>query len=190
MIYEYIINGVAVQTGDLICTRDGDTANIAGQFWRFIGKLIPGEVDHIVIYVGPKGRCVEAGAKGRVIEFKINAEKWDARSMVEQRGPIIDEFFGIVYPLGKKSLRAAEIAKKREFVAEYCLKQAKLKKPYNLNLFDSMTEDRFYCSQLAYKAYLEVGVDLNTGIGVPQIIGSESIIFPQEIWDGCIHKKG
>jgi len=58
MIFEYVINGIAVRTGDLICTRDGDTRYIAGHFWRLIGKIIPGDVDHIVIYVGPEGRLV------------------------------------------------------------------------------------------------------------------------------------
>jgi len=56
-----------VQTGDIICTTDGGGEIFAGQFWRLVGKLIPGEVDHIAVYVGPQGRCVEAGAKGRVI---------------------------------------------------------------------------------------------------------------------------
>jgi uncharacterized protein YycO len=52
-----------------------------------------------------------------------------------------------------------------------------------------MTEDAFYCSQLAYKAYLKEGIDLNTGKGVPHFPGMESIVFPQEIWSGCEHEK-
>jgi hypothetical protein len=77
MIYSYEINGLLVKTGDLICTTDGGDSIIAGQFWRLIGKLIPGDVDHIVIYVGPEGRCVEAGAKGCVITFEAKNHKWD-----------------------------------------------------------------------------------------------------------------
>ncbi len=71
MIYSYEMNGLKLQTGDLICTTDGGGENIEGQFWRLIGKLIPGDVDHIVVYVGPGGRCVEAGAKGKVITFEV-----------------------------------------------------------------------------------------------------------------------
>ena len=65
MIYDYEINGVPVRTGDLICTTDGNDSPISGQFWFLIGMLIPGDVDHIVVYTGPQGRCVEAGAGRR-----------------------------------------------------------------------------------------------------------------------------
>ena len=101
MIYTYRINGLLVQTGDIICTTDGERGIIPGEFWRLIGKLVPGAVDHIVIYVGPRGRCVEAGAKG-VITFEVEGNTWVAREMTEQRGPLIDTFYGVAYPLGGK----------------------------------------------------------------------------------------
>ena len=53
MAYSFAINGLALKTGDLICTVDGGGPVIPGEFWRLIGKIIPGEVDHIVIYIGP-----------------------------------------------------------------------------------------------------------------------------------------
>src|SRR5512136_2944742 len=99
MVYEYSLNGLQLKTGDLICTTDGDSSDVTGQFWRIIGKLIPGEVDHIVIYVGPEGRCLEAGAKGRVIAFDIVGNAWDVNKMMAQRGPFIDVFHGVAYPL-------------------------------------------------------------------------------------------
>ena len=37
--------------------------------------------------------------------------------------------------------------------------------------------------------YLREGIDLNTGEGLTYFPGSGSIIFPQEIWSGCEHKK-
>lgn len=37
MVYDYEINGIPVQTGDLICTTDGGADNMKGQFWRLIG---------------------------------------------------------------------------------------------------------------------------------------------------------
>lgn len=189
MIYEYEIDGLTVQTGDIICTADGAVnTDIRGQFWRLLGKIIPGEVDHIVIYVGPDGRCVEAGAKGKVITFEVKGNTWDFEKMITERG-IIDTLYGIAYPLQGKSLSAVEITGIRELVAAYCLQQAKLEKPYNMNFLDSTTENAYYCSQLAYLAYLKHGVDLNTGKGIPEIPGTESIIFPQEIWSGCAHKK-
>lgn len=190
MIYEYEIEGLIVRTGDLICTTDGGGADITGQFWRLIGKLIPGDVDHIVIYVGPRGRCVEAGAKGRVVAFDVMDGMWDEKKMRPQRGPFSDTFYGVAYPLGSRRMDPSEEVRIREAVAEYCLSQADRKKPYNLNFFNSSTEDAFYCSQLAYRAYLENGIDLNTGAKVLDIPGTQNIILPQEIWDGCVHEKG
>jgi len=189
LVYEYAINGIPLRTGDLICTKDGDHRSIGGQFWRLLGKMIPGDVDHIVIYVGPEGRCVEAAAKGKVVIFEVNGHDWQAETMLGERGPIIDVFYGVAYPLVGKGLSTGEIALKRQRVAEYCLEQARWGKPYNFNFLDSSTEGAFYCSQLAYRAYYNVGVNLNTGKGVPHVPGTESIIFPQEIWDGCAHQK-
>lgn len=189
MIYNYEINGLNVETGDLICTTDGNQGSVLGQFWFLFGKLIPGDVDHIVVYVGPHGRCVEAGAKGRVITFNIKNNSWDANKMMNQRGPIIDELYGIAYPLARSRLAPQKKLKIRESVARYCLRQAKAKKPYNFDPLNSNTEKAFYCSQLAYKAYLRNGINLNTGKALPKIPGTESIIFPQEIWSGCKHKK-
>jgi hypothetical protein len=188
MIYEYKINGLTLQTGDLICTTDGATnIDIRGQFWRLLGKIIPGDVDHIVIYVGPDGRCVESGAKGKVITFEIKDNTWDYKKMLEERG-IIDTLYGAAYPLQGKNINRTEIIRIREEVAAYCLQQAKLEKPYNMNFLNSDTEDAFYCSQLAYLAYRKQGINLNTGEGITEIPGTESIIFPQEIWSGCAHK--
>jgi len=188
MIYSYEINGLQVKTADLICTTDGGDSIIAGQFWRLIAKFIPGDVDHIVIYVGPEGRCVEAGAKGCVITFEAKNHKWDAYEMEPQRR-LIDTLYGVAYPLRDKTFSEDGKAKIRKSVADYCLAQAEAGKPYNFNFLDSQTDDAFYCSQLAYKAYLRHDIDLNTGRGVPNIPGTGSVIFPQEIWSGCSNKK-
>ena len=72
-------------------------------------------------------------------------------------------------------------------VAEYCL--AHLGKPYNLNFLDPDREDAFYCSQLAYKAYRSCGINLNTGMFMEQLPGTNQIIYPQEIWDFCPHRR-
>jgi hypothetical protein len=189
MIFSYEINGLRLQTGDLICTTDGGGEDIKGQFWRLIGKLIPGDVDHIVVYVGPEGRCVEAGAKGKVITFEVLDQAWNAEKMKPQRGPFIDTLYGVAYPLEGKGFDESKSTSLREKIAGYCLKQAELKRPYNINFLNSSTQDAFYCSQLAYRAYLEQGIDLNTGIGIPDILGTESIIFPQEIWNSCVHRQ-
>ncbi len=187
MIYEYAINGLPVRTGDIICTHDGGASVVEGQFWRFVGKLIPGEVDHVAVYVGPEGRCVEAGPRG-VIIYEVRNKTWDAVPMQDQRGPVIDTFYGVAYAVDGRGLPENKKNEVRERVARFCLAQAG--KPYNLNFLDSRREDAFYCSQLAYAAYFMSGIDLNTDRGVPLVPGTHSIIFPQEIWSGCVNKRG
>lgn len=185
-IFTNRLNGLTITTGDLICTSDGGGELMKGEFWRLVGKLIPGDVDHIVLYLGPEGRCVEAGAKGRVILFEVAGQEWEPDQMAAQRG-LVDELYGVAYPLAGANLSQDEEERARRTVAEYCL--AQVGKPYNLNFFNSGTDQAFYCSQLAYKAYLEIGLDLNTNIGVPHIPLTESIIFPQEIYSGCSHQR-
>ena len=75
----------------------------------------------------------------------------------------------------------------RTAVASYAL--AQVGKPYNLNFLNPETEDSFYCSQLAYKAYQSIGIDLNTGLAMEQLPGTNQIVYPQEIWDGFSHKQ-
>ncbi len=189
-VHTWLIDGLAVQTGDLICTNTTEGRSVfAGLFYRLYGIVIPGPVDHVVVYVGPGGRCVEAGAKLRVMTFEIAGDVWDASKMTKERGPIRDILYGVAYPLAGRSLSAEEEDRIRRGVASYCLQQAKARKPYNVVFVDSMTEKAFYCSQLAYRAYLEQGIDLNTNQGVPDVPGTNSIVYPQEIWNGCRHER-
>lgn len=186
--HEYVIDGLNVRTGDILCTTVGGSAPAAGEFWRLIGMLIPGSVDHIAIYVGPEGRCVEASAKFKVLTFDVRDSLWDYRKMKRQRGPMADTLHGVAYPFRGRPLNAESEEEMRATVADYCLLQAKLRKPYNLNFLNTATEDAFYCSHLAYQAYLKVGIDLNSGKGMPNIPGTESLVAPQEIWEGCEHE--
>ena len=106
--------------------------------------------------------------------------------MVKMRGLILDEFYGVAYPLAGKEIREEDETLIRERVAEYCL--AQVGKPYNLNFLDPDREDAFYCSQMIYKAYLPFGIDLNTGLAMEFLPGTNQIIYPQEIWSGCAHR--
>ena len=62
-------------------TTDGGKATIPGHFWWIVGKIIPSDVDHIVIYTGPDGRGVQAGAKGCVISFNVPDGVWEGDRM-------------------------------------------------------------------------------------------------------------
>ena len=57
---------------------------LPGEFWRLVGRLVPGDVDHVMMYVGPGGRCIEAGSRG-VIAFDMP----DSKSTIDV--PITDD---------------------------------------------------------------------------------------------------
>ena len=185
MISTYQIEGLTLQTGDIICTMNGKPDILPGEFWLLVGRLVPGDVDHVAIYVGPDGRCVESGSRG-VITFDVHDGIWDTEFMARKRGLLFDTFYGVAYPLAGLELSEEEEAHMRAKVAQYCLSQ--VGKSYNLNFLNAETEEAFYCSQLAYKAYQQVGIDLNTGLAMEQLPGTNAIIYPQEIWDGCARR--
>jgi cell wall-associated NlpC family hydrolase len=186
MVYTYQIEGIAVQTGDIICTMNGKPDILPGEFWRLVGRLVPGDVDHVAIYLGPDGRCAEAGARG-VITFDIPKGTWDTEYMARQRGLLFDTFYGIASPIDGLQVSEEEEVEMRSRIAAYCL--AQLGKSYNLNFLNPETEEAFYCSQLAYKAYQQIGIDLNTGLAMEQLPGTNGIVYPQEIWNGFPHRE-
>lgn len=81
-------------------------------------------------------------------------------------------------------------AKKRHYMgaAKYAMKQAKLKKPYNKNIFDKHTEAKFYCSQLVWKAWKKQGYKLEL-----INLGKYDPILPVELywspWTYVFYKK-
>ncbi len=186
MIYTYQIEGIALQTGDIICTMNGKPDILPGEFWRLVGRLVPGEVDHVALYLGPNGRCIEAGARG-VNSFEVPNGVWNTERMAIQRGLLFDTFYGVVSPIDGLQALENEEFEMRSLIASYCL--AQVGKPYNLNFLNPETEDAFYCSQLAYKAYQQIGIDLNTGLAMEQLPGTNKIIYPQEIWNGFPHRE-
>jgi hypothetical protein len=185
MIYTYQIEGIPVQTGDIICTMNGKPDILPGEFWRFVGRLVPGDVDHVAIYTGPAGRCVEAGARG-VIKFTVFDGQWNTERMARRRGLLFDTFYGVSSPFDSLELSESEEHWMRQTIAAYALTQ--VGKPYNLNFLNAETEEAFYCSQLAYKAYQQVGINLNTGLAMEKLPGTNAIIYPQEIWNGFSHR--
>ena len=188
MVHHYEIDGLPVQTGDILCTTDGTDRFLAGRFWKLFGLFVPGPIDHVALYVGPGGRCIESGPAGGTM-FEVAGNTWDSQQMARQRAMLADTLYGVAYPLAEKGFDVQQEEAIRRDVAEYCLQQAAAGKPYNFNFADSSTERSFYCTQLIYLAYLRHGIDFNTGQGILGLERTGCFILPQEIWDGCTHRQ-
>lgn len=186
-IHRTTLCGVPAQTGDLICTSDGNQHALFSKAYELLGIVIPGPVDHVAIYVGPGRRCIEAGPRG-VIAFEAPGDGWDAQAMFGER-MIADTIYGVGDPLTGRGFSPALERAMRFEVARFCERQVADRRPYNINFFDSYTTEAFYCSQLAYMAYRRHGVDLNTGAGIPSLPGVGSIIFPTEVWLACRQRR-
>lgn len=188
MVYSYQIAGLPVQTGDILCTAVGDESLVGGLLWRTFGAFVPGPIDHMALYVGPDGRCVESGTAG-VVDFDVSDRTWGARPMARERGWLTDTLYGVAYPLAGRGLPAEEETRIRNAVAAYCLAQAAADRPYNFNFLNSRTETAFYCTHLIYQAYLHSGIDLNSGRHFLGLEGPDGLILPQEIWEACMHRR-
>lgn len=185
--YDHVIDGLPLRTGDVLCLRDGTDRGLYGLAWQAIGALVPGEIDHCVLYVGPAGRFVEANVYG-VRALDMPGHNWDAHALVRER-VLVDSLVGAAYPLGGRDLSSAEEDRIRASVAEYCLAQAAADKPFNFDFFDATRPDRTYCSQLIADAYRREGIELDSNIGVPTARIFARAVFPQELWNGCPHRR-
>lgn len=189
MIHTHKFNGLTLQTGDILCTRDGTDDNWLGRIWHWIGYLVPGRIDHAILYVGPGGRCIEAGGKG-VIEFTMPGTVWHAPDVVDIR-LLYDTLVGVAYPLQGLALSPAAEARIRMGVADYGL--AQIGKPYNPIFLNTVTDAAFYCSQLIYLAYREFGIDL--GVSPVRLVSDPTaieetplLILPTMLLDNCAHR--
>lgn len=167
--------------------RDGTDRSLYGRVWQAIGALVPGEIDHCVLYVGPAGRFVEANVYG-VSVLDMPGDTWDAHALVRERA-LVDSLVGVAYPLGGRNLPCAEEDRIRAAVANDCLAQAAADKPFNFDFFDATRPDRTYCSQLIADAYRREGIELDSNLGVPTARIFAQAVFPQELWNGCVHRR-
>ncbi|MCU0403254.1 MAG: hypothetical protein MUE99_01810, partial [Chitinophagaceae bacterium] len=131
MVYSYEIDGLPLQTGDILCTTDGTNRSAMGRFWQLFGLFVPGPIDHVALYVGPHGRCIESGPAG-VTMFEVEGNTWDVTRMARQRARLADTLYGVAYPLAEKGFEPQQEEAIRLDVAEYCLQQALADKPYNV----------------------------------------------------------
>lgn len=176
MVYRFSINGCQLKSGDVIFTKDGTNSVYSLSYWA-LGKLIPGEVDHSVLYVGPGGLCVEAGIFG-VISFTAD-DRWDARTMFAERG-MLDSFIAASSVLAGRGLSAGDEYAARSFVRAYAL--GSVGKPYNMNFLQPESEWALYCSQLVYLASgypFVFGFTVYDAFGTPAVAKSGVLNLPK-----------
>ncbi len=187
MLHDHTIDGLPVRTGDILCMRDGSDGSLYGRVWKAIGALVPGEIDHCALYVGPGGRFVEADIHG-VTALEMPGDSWDPHALLRER-MFLDTFVGVAYPLADRGLDSAEEDRIREAVAAYCLQQGAADRPFNFNLLDATNPERAYCSQLIAEAYRREGIELDSNIGVPTAPIFRRAVFPQELWNASAHRR-
>lgn len=185
MDHVHEIDGLPVRTGDILCMRDGGRRGVFERLCMVFGALIPGEIDHCALYVGPNGRFVEADIHG-VTVLTMPGNHWDAQAL-ERKRLFVDSLVGVAYPLQGRGLTPLEETRLREAVAEYCLAEAAARKPFNFNFFNAANPNRTYCSQLIADAYRSQGIELDGKQAVPRLSIFRSAVFPEAIWAGSAH---
>ena len=75
-IYTHSYHDLPLTTGDIICTQDGESESVFGRLWKLLGLVVPGEVDHCILYLGPGGRCIESAPSGMPPLDSISAGCW------------------------------------------------------------------------------------------------------------------
>ena len=187
MLHDHTIDGLPVRTSDILCTRDGSDRSLYGRVWKAIGALVPGEIDHCALYLGPGSRFVEADARG-VSVLEMPGANWDAHALVRER-LFLDSFVGVASPLTDRGLAPADEDRMREAVAAYCLQQVAAGRPFNFDLLDGTDPERAYCSQLIAEAYRSVGIELDSNIGAPSAAVFRHAVFPEELWNASTHRR-
>lgn len=185
MDHVHEMDGLPIRTGDILCMRDGGRCGVFERLWMALGALIPGEIDHCALYVGPDGRFVEADIHG-VTVLTMPGHHWDAKALLRKR-LFVDTLVGVAYPLQGRGLAPNEETRLRESVAEYCLAQAAARKPFNFNFFNATNPNRTYCSQLIAEAYRSQGIELDGKLAVPGPGIFRRAVFPEALWAGSPH---
>jgi hypothetical protein len=109
-LFEYLLDGLPVRTGDIVATVDGIEVTFRGQVWRLVGAVMPGDIHHVLMYVGPGPRFIEAGPSG-VIELEMPKSRWDSVPVADSRGGLMDRLQGVAGPLvGKRITGVAGVS--------------------------------------------------------------------------------
>lgn len=75
---------MARRRGDVIGNTDGEEDSLLGHFWRHMGQVAPGDVDHCTVSLDPGGRWIESVLKGMIV-LTVPGEVWDAAALFLER---------------------------------------------------------------------------------------------------------
>lgn len=187
MIYTHSFNGITAKTGDILFTRDGEPGSVFGAIWKMLGHILPGDLDHAALYVGPGIRFIESAAKG-VVLVHMEGDRWQGKRYGKER-LLVDELVGIGDPIAGRGISADREVQIRENVLAYCMAQVAEAKPYNLDFFNPETDGAFYCTQLLYKAYQTQGINLHVHKGDEAASLLAPLVLPEDIWNACLKKE-
>lgn len=187
MIYTHNFDGVTAKTGDILFTRDGESGSLFGAIWKVLGYVLPGDLDHTALYIGPGIRFIESAAKG-VVVVTMEGENWEGKRYGKER-LLIDELVGIGNPIAGRGISEEQEVQIRENVVGYCMAQVAEAKPYNLDFFDPETDGAFYCTQLLYKAYQSQGINLHVHQGDDSESLLAPLVLPKDVWNACLKKE-
>lgn len=186
MIHTHQFSGVTVRTGDILFTRDGTENSLFGALWNLFGNIIPGDLDHCMVYVGPGVRFIESAARG-VVLIEMVGDDWNPEPCAVER-LMVDTLVAVGDPTAGRELTSEQQTQIRENAVAFCMEQVRKGKPYNVDFFDPETDGAFYCSQLVYKAYQSQGINLHPTDSVNGLL-YQSVVLPEELWNACLVRQ-
>ncbi len=138
---------------------------------------------HVAIYLGER-RLAEAASPSEVLPNQVRMvsihEKywWTGKDLLDW----------VV-------LRPSTSAANRDLAASYAEAKANQVSPaiqYNTELWNKFPEDSFYCSQLPWRAYMTVGLDLEATptfpfdvLGLPSFLRDLAVVTPDDLYDSA-----
>lgn len=139
-------------------------------------------VGHAAIVSTDRGWTIESypGRGARMAHIKNTVKRKDGVSRYPNRWKQSSKVVGL----------RVKTAKRRHYMeaARYAMKQAALRKPYNINLCNKHTEKKFYCSQLVWQAWKHQGYRIEC-----LDLGRYDPILPVELyyspWTYVFYKK-
>ena len=178
-------NACELEVGDILLWR-GDMAKVR---LVAIARQMGGTYFfHSATYIG-NGQIAQAtgsGLQGVALADQVSSSSlYDAEWSTWWSTDLADYDWAVIRP------RAS--ASDKQIVADYQLAQATKSDPevpYNLNLLDREREDAFNCTQLTWRSYMKVGLDLEFNTGhVSNFPGLSAVITADDLFSSSYEEN-